>query len=319
MSYSGLGAPLPNSVNFIGGGSLPVVNTTVDPNAWRKTVKDQAIALANAASVAGRPWSPFVTKLVKIYAMALTATPQAILVEIPTEPFYSGGWNSSWPGDLFSKAKSGVAAIRALVERAAAPPPPPPPPTYQIFSGAITPLMTSGSSGAAPPPPPVTVAAMDPATVRGTPEYIAACTRAGAMIDPSTRECVPMPPPPPPSTDPMTSYTSPPPANPYDTTNPYAADIAAVQAANPGMSFAEATRIVTEARSGMMVGPLNLTPASVTPSVGPSTATMLPSTGLLGVSWKIWGLGAVAVVGVYAASRMLKANRRRVRRNRRRR
>lgn len=333
MSYHGLGAPLTNSGIFIGGGAI--ANTSVDPNAWRETVRTNALNLANALAVAtkgDRVWSSTITKLLTLSGNARTGTPEQLLAMVPAQPFYTGGWKSTWAGDSFSQATNGTAALKTLISSKIGSTSTPNISSSIQFFGSGAPLIGSGVSTTPPPPPPppVTVAAMDPATVRGTPEYIAACTRAGAMIDPSTGECVPMTPSPMtiapcgpgliripgvPDCQPDPSYV-PDVIVPSIVPNPYAnpdeEEIARLRATNPGLGYATLQRLAAEIRRLMGTG------MSRDEAVRLTLATV-PSAGPLGLSWKTWGIGAVVLVGGYAASRALKANRRRVRRNRRRR
>jgi hypothetical protein len=53
----------------------------------------------------------------------------------------------------------------------------------------------------------------------------------------------------------------------------------------------------------------------------PIPTVTMPGSGMFGVPWKFWGIGAVVAVGGYMLmnSNMMKSNRRRMRRNRRRR
>lgn len=251
MSYAGLGQLLTGGLTISPTGFA--APPQVDPNAWRATLKKNAIDLANATSVGGREWSPFVTKLVRIAAMSSSGTPQAILAEVPVEPFYSGSWKSTWPGDMFSRARSGVAAIKSLLTEAAKPALAPAAPKLSISPLVVkTPMMTTVL------PQPLT-------TVTPTPY-------------------VPAEPPP------EITYM---PDSPVVTTPPVV----------PGGASIDLPTWDTSA----------MPPTPVAPIAPPAPA------GLLGVSWKIWGLGAVVLVGGFAASRVLKANRRRVRRNRRRR
>jgi hypothetical protein len=102
------------------------------------------------------------------------------------------------------------------------------------------------------------------------------------------------------------------------TPTPY---VPAAPPATPEISYMPDTPVVTTppvVPGGMITDVPTWDTSAMTPT--PAVPVALPApAGLLGVSWKVWGIGAVAVVGVYAASRVLKANRRRVRRNRRRR
>lgn len=260
-----------------------------NPEAWRAPIVEAATRYLTAVAAARRKMPGWGDREV-VYRTAQDWLNASRNDTLPRLRFRAGLWApivaTSMPTTRYGAIaeRDAVMAGQAALKAAVLPPVAPPPAFVRIDVPALTTFQSNKAPTTTKAPmihEATTVAALDPASVRGTPEYIAACAaRPGTTIDPQTGECVLAPT--------ATPYV---PAAPEPTAVPDSPPTWDTSAMPP---TPEATMTVAVATTGL---------------------------GPLGISWKIWGVGAAALVGGYFLlnSRAMSANRRRrVRRNRRR-
>ena len=255
------------------------MSTTSAPNpeAWRVPIVEAATRYLTAVAAARRKMPRWGDREV-VYRTAQDWLNASRNDTLPRLQLRAGLWApivaTSMPTTRYGAIaeRDAVMAGQAALKAAVLPPAAPPPQFIRIVPGLFNnvPVVTKTAEEGK---------SVDPASVRGTPEYIAACAaRPGTTIHPQTGECVLAPA--------ETPYV---PSTPEPTAVPDSPPTWDTSAMPP---TPEATMTVAVATTGL---------------------------GPLGISWKIWGVGAAALVGGYFLlnSRAMKANKRRARRNRR--